>query len=445
MTAINEFKALRLAEITNQAVANISSSAMLPHVLDRLLDRLSRICNVKKGYVVEFKRGEEEFRLIDFLIKKRWSSTSRNLFWEFLGKGEWRHVDQGRLYTKILRRSRPYDPHIIFDWLDAKYGVHEKLRVEEAEVISAIAFPFVGEYGKLYLAMIMFDTSISRKWEAILTLSMGRIAYALFSFENAALPKHSSPRMLANHFSDLLTPRVLGWDTIDHSQRVRNICDILVESLMFPKKDRFMMSLVACCHDVGKRQLQNHDIRNIIELMKRRIEKKTSKKLTREQKADDLIYRQHPLFSALDFYEKYKSVPGEELRPWILPILCHHVGNDIVGRQIYKRKDLGKIKVALGVEGNTAGQILEHFKLNIKNIKNKTRILQAVDCLRIADAIEDHAGWKQYRPVQEAEITTAIERTKQNAKSRGFNPSVLKALYEYEERIIDFYNGLGSI
>lgn len=437
------FSALKLSQTVTQAVTNLSSRYMLPDVLDRFIQRIASSCGIKKGYIVEFKRGEREYRLMGFLRQYGWTIRSMNLFKEFMGNGKWKYVEQGKLYKRIFRRPRPYDPYIISDWMNPKSHIHENLRTVNAGVTSAIAFPFVGEQKKLYLIMIMFSHRIRPEWESILSLAMGRIAYALFSRENAILSLHSHARKLADSFSDVLTPKSLGWDTIDHSQRVRNICDILIEHLEFKKKERFLMALVASCHDVGKKDLKQ-SVQKIIKLLSAHIRRTKSSHRSQDDKSDKRVYLEHPQLSALEFLKKLENLgyEEEELRLWVLPILCHHVGDGSIGRHQLTKRVINHVKNALGVKGTTAGQMLKAFKINNPD---KLSIILGTDCLRAADNIEDYAGWKHHRPEPDVSIKQAIDNVILKGRNLHFHKKVLEAIINCEEGIIDFYEGLGRV
>lgn len=434
----------KLVDITNRAVKKMKDASKLPCVLNYFLNQMAPYCHIQKGYVVEFKRGEKSYRLLKFLRTSKWKKGSQKLFNKYIGQGEWRPIAQGRLYKRIFGRPNPYNTYEIEDWMQKKYGVRDELRVPQADAECAIAYPFVGEKSKLYLAMIFFEQKpIPESSKLLLSLPMGHLAYGVYSYENSVLSHTATPRRLADYLNPNLVPKELGWDTIDHSQRVRHVCEMLAEQLNLNKESRFMMSLIASCHDIGKGGLNNPDIRMIIKLLE-------EEELTDPNDVSDVeLYNQHHLSGALFFLQKLEYVAEgktfNDLSLWAIPILCHHAGDEGIGKELFDDEKIIELRAYLEtkVQGTTSDEVLENLHSR-KKTKYMKVILQAIDCLRIADKLEDEAGWKFYRPDTRSP-EAAVKITIDYAYIKSFNPMVLKVFIENKLRIIDFYESIGKI
>lgn len=402
----------KVIEISESIPYKLKNIFNLVKVLNQVFAHLKDNLNFQKGYIVEFSVDTKKYHRLNDCFFGDWSKNSKKLFSDFFREhNEWRDVERGSLYKKLLNREDPLVPQLIEDWLKSKYKkgvfwIDDKLRKEEAEIKSAIVTPFVGWKGRHYLTMIALTEPPGRKKIQIHNLVLSRIVSELVSRGSKTFPIYSPESIIREKAKDLMDERAVGYDNIHHAQRVKKICERLAEFLTLNEKEIFQIKTAALLHDFGKTSLERDTI-NIDKTEYERFLRKSERrnkikidllnKFEAMQKQNDKILRQHAEIGTTMLFRQFEDIIHQhKYLEWLFIVLAHHHYRDYYRKEplpdSYLRKFLTEqeIKVRKN-EKIYMREIKDHLK------RSNPNILKLIDILVLADYFDDRCGWKFHR------------------------------------------------
>lgn len=451
--------------VTNEGILNIvlEISRKIPHelthisdlveVLNKVFTELKGILKFQKGYVVEFSIDTKKYHPLNDCFFGEWSERSQELFSVFFREqNEWRDVDRGSLYMKLLSREDPLAPQVIRNWKNSKnkerkFWIHKDLRKDEADIKSAIVTPFIGSEGRHYLTMIALTEPPDEKKIEIHNLILSRVISELVSRSSKMLSKSTPEYFMREKAKILMDASNVGYDNLHHAQRVRKICERLAELLVLDERDVFQVQIAALLHDYGKTGLEKDTVKIAkIEfdsfLRKSNLSKNMRRKLEDIfedlQEKNEFLLRKHTEMGATMLYREFENY-GTEAIEWIFIILTHHHFEDYYKKEILRDRDLKRFLSEQGMEVKKTKDIY------MKNIlyyleDKKPNILKMLDILVLADSFDDKCGWKFHRPEKKQNPEGAMISILSDCERILRTPEVKDIIDVAKQSIYDVYD-----